>query len=336
MDRIPIGKTPPSDEDNVVPLHPPENGLEEEMSYEEAMAADPDGDESEDTDSTASLPGSGVAGLIEQGMRVGAGMFSAGATAFADALRATMPQRPSDGDDQDDPAATLAGAGLGAAVMAAEAAATASREAADALAPLVSWIVNPPFAKDATDIAAGATRLLDGQWKAAQAEASDAASAFLSLLIPEITDALFEQIDLTALVRERVDINAIVEDVDLDRIMERVNVDEIVGRVDVQEVIAKVDLDEVVDGVDVVRIIDRVDLDAIVARLDLGAIAQEVIDEVDLPKIVRDSSGAMAGEGVQTVRVQGMNADRFVSKVIDKVLRREARDLATPEPETGQ
>jgi hypothetical protein len=60
-----------------------------------------------------------------------------------------------------------------------------------------------------------------------------------------------------------------------------------------------------------------------------------VIDEIDLPAIVRESSGAMASESIQTVRVQGMNADRLVSRIVDRVLRREARDLGAPADPEG-
>lgn len=342
MDRIPIGETPSNEQpDNVVPLRvpsPDEDNVtdDREMSYEEALAADlGETQEAEDAPSS-SIPGAGVAGLLEQGMRVGAGMFSAGATAFADALRATMPDREEHAEPEQDPAATLAGAGLGAAVTAAEAAASAATNAAEAMAPLISWIIDPKFAKQATEVAGGATRVLDGQWKAAQAETLEAASSFLSILVPEIVKGVMDQVDLTALVKERVDVNAIVEDVDLDRIMDRVDIDAIVAkvdmdaiidRVDVQRVIGTVDLNEVVDGVDIERIVERVDITTIIDRLDLGAIAQEVIDDVDLPAIIRESSGAMASESVQTVRVQSMNADRLVSRIVDKVLRRDARDL---------
>jgi hypothetical protein len=349
MDRIPIGKPPSGDEpDNVVPLRGSDEETEQAMSYEEALAADRDDPQPDDDEREPSVPGAGVAALVEQGMRVGAGMFSAGATAFAEALRASMPGRDEADDATPDPAATLTGAGLGAAVTAAEAAASAAADAADAMAPLLSWVLEPRFAREAGEMAAGATRVLDGQWKAAQAETVNAASSFLSALVPEIVQGVMDQVDLTALVRDRVDINAIVEDVDLDRIMDRVDVnaivakvdmerlagtfpvDAIIDKVDVSEVIAKVDVNEVVDTVDIERIMERVDLTSIVDRLDLAAIAQEVIDEIDLPAIVRESSGAMASETVQTVRVRGMDADRLVARIVDKVLRREARNLDPP------
>ena len=175
--------------------------------------------------------------LLEQGMRVGAGMVSAGASAVADALRSTMPE--SADEEGEDPAATMAGAGLGAAITAAEAAASAAKSAAEAVGPLMSWVTNPAALQGASETAAGAARLLDGQWKATQAETAQAATAFLTVLIPEITTAILDQVDLTQIVKERVDINAIVEDVDMDRIVDRLDIAAIVDRVDVNAVVQK-------------------------------------------------------------------------------------------------
>ncbi|MGB7804551.1 MAG: hypothetical protein WBM72_03015, partial [Actinomycetota bacterium] len=162
MDRIPIGGTPPDpddgEHDNVVRLpsvqasdevvgipmesHQVDDAAvddEPEMSWEEAVAADAEADVPEDPPPV--VPGAGMATLLEQGMRVGAGMVSAGASAVADALRSTMPE--SADEEGEDPAATMAGAGLGAAITAAEAAASAAKSAAEAVGPIMSWVTNP-------------------------------------------------------------------------------------------------------------------------------------------------------------------------------------------------
>jgi len=357
MDRIPIGEPPP-EPDNVVRLPgadaadrpgAPEQP-DDEMSYEEAIAADADAPA--DEEAGAATAGSQVAGLVEQGVRVGAGLFAAGAAALADALRSTLPP-DEEATEGKDPAATIAGAGLGAAVTAAEVAAGAARQVADTIGPAITWLVEPRFAKDAGVMAAGAARVLDGQWKTSQADMVEAATSFLGALVPEIAQGLADQVDLTALVRERVDVNAIVEDVDIDRILDRVDIDAVVDRLDIDEIVARVDMERlarefpvetIVDRLDVNSVADRLDIDraiartdllSIVERLDLAEIAEEVIDEIDLPRLVRESSGIMANETVQTVRVQGMNADRLVSRVVDRVLRREARDLQPPQASDG-
>ncbi len=318
MDRIPIGGSGsgegPDQPDNVVHLpstqaseEPPgsekeavdEDIDEEDMSWEEAVAADAEAAPDEETGPP--VPGAGLTSLMEQGVRVGAGLFSAGASAVADALRSSMPETGE--DDAKDPAATMAGAGLGAAVTAAEAAASAATSAADAVGPVLSWASNPEFLRGAGEAAAGATRILDGQWKAAQSETAGAAGAFLTALIPEITEAILDQIDLNKIVRERVDVNAIVEDVDLDRIVDRIDVGAVVEKIDVDAIVAKVDVNQVVDRVDMEHVVDtlpidtvldrvdvnevveRVDVRAVVDRLDLTEITKDVMDEIDLPAI---------------------------------------------------
>ena len=53
---------------------------------------------------------------------------------------------------------------------------------------------------------------------------------------------------------------------------------------------------------------EQVDIEAVIGRLDITAIAEDVLNDIDLPDIIRESSGTMASEGVQELRVQGMNA----------------------------
>jgi hypothetical protein len=71
-----------------------------------------------------------------------------------------------------------------------------------------------------------------------------------------------------------------------------------------------------------------VDLDAAVTRIDLVGIAREVIAAIDLPEIVRDSTGALSSDAVRTVRAEGMQADDVMAGFVDRVLRRRPR----PEP----
>lgn len=78
---------------------------------------------------------------------------------------------------------------------------------------------------------------------------------------------------------------------------------------------------QVVDGV-----VARLDFNAIINRVDLSTIAQQVIADIDLPEIIRDSSGALASETVRGLRMQGIEADERVNRIVDKaLLRRSAR-----------
>jgi hypothetical protein len=89
-------------------------------------------------------------------------------------------------------------------------------------------------------------------------------------------------------------------------------------------------MDAILDRIDLDAVASRIDVEAIVQRLDLVAIANSVIEEIDLPEIIRESSGAMASDTVQGIRLQTMEADRLVARVVDKVLRRRARDADVP------
>jgi hypothetical protein len=87
-------------------------------------------------------------------------------------------------------------------------------------------------------------------------------------------------------------------------------------------VVARVDLDAIAARIDLDAIAARIDLNAIVSRLDLAGLTEQVIDEVDLGEIIRESSGTMATETVDALRVQGMRADHLLSRLVDRVLLR--------------
>jgi hypothetical protein len=174
-----------------------------------------------------------------------------------------------------------------------------------------------------------------------------------------VVDALLRTVDLTALVREhvaldevaagldvdavaarvdvdaivaRVDLDAAVRRVDLDAIVRRLDLDRAVVRVDVEAVVRRVDLDSVAAGLDVDRVAARLDLDAVVRRLDLVGIAREVVDALDLPGIIRSSTGALTSDTVRTVRSEAMNADGVVAGAMDRLLRRGAPPPAPRPP----
>lgn len=52
----------------------------------------------------------------------------------------------------------------------------------------------------------------------------------------------------------------------------------------------------------------------VLAQLDLARIAQGVIDEIDLPELIRASTGSVASESVRDVRMQAIAGDATVSR----------------------
>jgi hypothetical protein len=112
----------------------------------------------------------------------------------------------------------------------------------------------------------------------------------------------------------------------------------VLAEVDVDAVVARADLDRIVERIDVDAIAARLDIDAVVARVDLPGLTEQVLDEVDIDEIIRQSSGTMAAETVDALREQGMHADHLVNRIVDRVLRRKDErhtDLTGAEPSGG-
>jgi hypothetical protein len=119
--------------------------------------------------------------------------------------------------------------------------------------------------------------------------------------------------------------------VDLDEIVGRVDIDRVIATVDLDRVIATVDLDPVIDRVDVDRIAARLDLDPVIERANVVAIARYVIAAIDLPELIRASTASVTTETVRGVRDQGVDADRAVERVVDRLLlRRHGRHDGDP------
>jgi hypothetical protein len=125
---------------------------------------------------------------------------------------------------------------------------------------------------------------------------------------------------------------AVLDELDLDDVVARVDLDRVVERIDLNQVAARIDLDAIAARIDLDAVIARVDLDAVLARLDLPGLTEQVIDDIDLGEIIRESSSTMASETVDALRVQGMRADRLVSRVVDRILLRDGQRRTGPLP----
>ena len=150
--------------------------------------------------------------------------------------------------------------------------------------------------------------------------------------VPVVLDAVLDQVDLTALVLRRVDLDAIAAALDLDAAAAGLDIDEILDRIDFDAVIAdRVDIDGVAAGLDIDKVLDRVDFDAVVAqRVNLIGLAEYVVDGIDLPRIIRESTGSVASESLRGVRTRSMDADQALAALVDRMLlrRRTGRDRA--------
>ena len=107
--------------------------------------------------------------------------------------------------------------------------------------------------------------------------------------VPGLTAALLNQLDLTTVVTDRVDVNAVA---------------------------AQVDVDAIASRVDVIAILDR---------LDPAAVTHYLVDELDLPAIIQSSTDSIMSDTVHDVRMQSISADERVNRLVDAMLRRQPR-----------
>jgi hypothetical protein len=123
---------------------------------------------------------------------------------------------------------------------------------------------------------------------------------------------------------------AVLDEIDLDQVVARINLNQIAARIDLDAVVDRVDIDAIAQRIDLDAVVARVDLDAILARIDLPGLTEQVIDEVDLGELIRESSSTMASETVDALRVQGMRVDGLVSRIVDRILLREGKRQTGP------
>jgi len=149
--------------------------------------------------------------------------------------------------------------------------------------------------------------------------------------------AVLDRLDLTDIVLSRVDLQRVVREVlirldaeTLSEVLVLVDVDAVAARLDVDAVAGRLDVDAVLDRLNLTStVLDRVDLgvvvDAALSKVDLIGIAEQIIDGVDLPEIIRESTGTMASDTVRRGRMQGIEADEAVGRAVDRLLLRHTR-----------
>jgi len=205
----------------------------------------------------------------------------------------------------------LAGAALGFVTESARTAAAFADAAARAARPVAvaGSAVAAPLARIAEDLLAR----WDDSWERERPDAEALAGSVAAEATRRGVDAVLDQLDLTAIVQERVDLDRIVASVDIDAVARRIDVDAIVARMDMEALIERIDVNTIADRIDVDRLLDR---------LDLSALSLEVFDRIDLPEIIRASTGSVASESVRGVRIESVAADDAIARFVDRLLRR--------------
>jgi hypothetical protein len=73
----------------------------------------------------------------------------------------------------------------------------------------------------------------------------------------------------------------------------------------------------------------RVDLTAVVRNhVDLAGLVDEVLAEIDLPEIIRESTGSVTSDTVRGIRMQGITGDEAVERILQRFRPRHPRHPA--------
>ena len=161
-------------------------------------------------------------------------------------------------------------------------------------------------------------------------------SAILDRVVPTVTQAIIQRVDVTNVVIDNVDLRAIVvralDSLDLtDLVISRVDL-----RVVIEDALNQLDLTQVVlDRVDLDAVVDAVQLDPVIDRLPITDIAEYVIEQVDLPQIIRQSTGGVAADAIDAARLASYRTDVGVAQFVDRLIFRRRRAVDAPgDPES--
>jgi hypothetical protein len=189
--------------------------------------------------------------------------------------------------------------------------------------PLVAVVLRPPLVEPPLQPVTW-LRGLARRGALHRLHAQSEVERLLDRLVPLVVLAVLDRVDLNRVVREKVDLDGLVAGVDVDAVAQRLDLDAVLDRVDLNKVVReRVDVDGLVATVDVAAVVDR---------LDLRALAEQVIAEVDLPEIIRASTGSVTSDTVRGARMRSISGDEAVARAADRFRLR--RRPAVPPPAT--
>jgi hypothetical protein len=279
-------------------------------------------------------PPEGVVSLSRRVSDLGLGAASIGVEAMLDAVERFRPNGSSERHRDPTVLREMARAATGMALVAEQRAVGVAEAMELGAQRAVEVGSQMPIVRDAL---VGFASFL-GRWSARadieQARRRAETTDFFARLIPAVVDAVIERIDVGAIV-QRVPLAEILGAVDIDALLDQIDLNEVLQRVDVGRLLDRIDVEAVVDRVDADALIQRVDVQALLARVDMVGVVSEVLDEIDIGAIVRESTGSITGDAVDGARVTAMRIDTFVGRVADRVLLRGANDRSGLPVEEG-
>src|SRR5215211_7861029 len=166
-------------------------------------------------------------------------------------------------------------AAMGAAVLATTAAVSVTRVFARAVGPVGRLVMHPPLLHERLHPARVVDAFAD-RGQRARILANADINRLIAATVPPVVNEVLDSLDLTELVRQRVNIDSLISTVDIVAVVDRMDIDAITQQLDIEGMLRQVDLDAIVSKVDIDAIVRQVDIDAIARQVDVDAIVSQV------------------------------------------------------------
>jgi hypothetical protein len=278
-------------------------------------------------------PAIGFTGFLRRATDLGLGAASIAASAAVDAIERFVPGEAADpGSEVAAPGVMrlVPGALMGAGLVAQRRMLDVSARVERGVGQVAGTLARAPFVGAPVRATEGYLERWSDLGEVEQARNRALVTEFVRRLAPELATAVIAQLDMDSLMGQ-LPIDSIVARVNIDALLDNVNVEGIIDRVDVEKIIGRVDVEKIIERVDVNGIVGRVDVQGIMSKVDIAPMAQEIIAEVDIGAIVRQSTGSITGDAVDGGRLTAMRLDGFVDRIADRILfRHKARSLDVP------
>src|SRR5215210_6496609 len=162
-------------------------------------------------------------------------------------------------------------AAMGAAALATTAAVSVTRVFARAVGPVGRLVMHPSLLNERLHPARVVEAFAD-RGQRARILANADFNRFIAAIVPPVVNEVLDSLDLTELVRQRVNIDSLVSTVDIVAVVDRLDIDAIARQLDIDAIARQVDVDAIVSQVDIDAVAKRIDVDAIAERIDIDAI----------------------------------------------------------------
>jgi hypothetical protein len=131
---------------------------------------------------------------------------------------------------------------------------------------------------------------------------------------------------------ELIPIDELLQRLPIEQIVERIPIEQIVARIPIGELVEQIPIERMIARIDINALVAQIDIDALLARIDIGRLVGDALKGIDFEELIRASTVSAGSEVRDVARTQMMNGDLLVARIVDRLLRRDERQLDVGPP----